>query len=88
MKADFTTTDGGGGELHHALERGAGGGEEVPNNSAVQFGRPIIQQNRPIIPQNSFPVTWISVPGPKHTFLLVVVQVESRGNPKFLSIFD
>ena len=29
-----------------------------------QIGRPIFRQNR-------FPVTWISVPGPKLTFLLV-----------------
>ena len=50
-----------------------------PNKSAEQIGRPILQQNR-------FPVPWISVPGPKHTFLLVAL-CWSRGNPKYLSIF-
>ena len=37
-----------------------------PNKSAEQIGGPIFQQNR-------FPVPWISVPGPKHTFLLVAL---------------
>ena len=41
----------------------------------------------PIFRQNSFPRTWIAVPGPKHTFPLVVVQLESCGNSKCLSIF-
>ena len=37
-----------------------------PNKSADRIGEPIFQQNR-------FPVPWISVPGPKHTFLLVAL---------------
>ena len=37
--------------------------------------------------QNRFPVTWISVPGPKHTFLLVAQLLESCGNPNYVSIF-
>ena len=45
-----------------------------------QIGRPIFRQNR-------LPVPWISVPDPKHTFLMVAQQVESCGNPKYLSIF-
>ena len=51
-----------------------------PNKSAEQIGGPIFRQN-------SFPLTWIAVPGPKHTFPLVVVQLESCGNSKCLSIF-
>ena len=31
----------------------------------------------PIFGQNRFLVTWISVPGPKHTFLLVAQLLES-----------
>ena len=52
-----------------------------PNKSAEQIGGPIFRQN-------SFPLTWIAVPGPKHTFPLVVVQLESCGNSKCLSIFE
>ena len=37
-----------------------------PNNPAGHFGTLIFRQN-------SFPVAWILVPGPKHTFLLVAV---------------
>ena len=37
-----------------------------PNKSAEQIGGPIFQRNR-------FPVPWISVPGPKHTSLLVAL---------------
>ena len=51
-----------------------------PNKSAEQIGEPIFQQNR-------FPMPWISVPGPKHAFLLVALRLESCGNPKYLSIF-
>ena len=39
------------------------------------------------VSQNRFPVTWLSVPGPKHPFLLGVVQFQSRGNPNPLSAF-
>ena len=45
-----------------------------------QIGGPIFRQNR-------LPVTWISVPGPKHTFLLVAQLLESCGNPNYVSIF-
>ena len=31
-------------------------------------------------------MTWISVPGPEHTFVLDVVHLESHGNPKSLTI--
>ena len=41
-------------------------GEEIPTNSAEEIGGPIFRQNR-------FPVPWISVPGPKHTFLSVAL---------------
>ena len=33
-----------------------------------QIGKQI---GRPIFGENRFPVPWISVPGPKHTFLVV-----------------
>ena len=51
-----------------------------PPQIGEQIGGPIFRQNR-------FPVPWISVAGPKHTFLLVALQLESCGNPKYLSIF-
>ena len=50
-----------------------------PSKSAEQIGGPIFQHNR-------FPVPWISV-RPKHTFLSVALQLESCGNPKYISIF-
>ena len=37
-----------------------------PNKSSEQIGGPIFQQNRFLVP-------WISVPGPKYTFLLVAL---------------
>ena len=42
----------------------------------------------PIFRQNRLPLPWISVPGPKDTFLMVAQQLESCGNPKYLSIFE
>ena len=52
-----------------------------PKKSAEQIGGPIFRQN-------SFPLSWIAVPGPKHTFPLVVVQLESCGNSKCPSMFE
>ena len=46
-----------------------------------QIGGPIFRQNR-------LPVPWISVPGPKHTFLLVALSLESCGDPKYLANFE
>ena len=45
------------------------------------------QISEPIFWQNRIPEPWISVPGPKHTFLMVAQSLESCGNPKYLSIF-
>ena len=42
----------------------------------------------PMFMQNSFAVPWISVPGPKHTFLDVALWLESCTNAKCLSIFE
>ena len=33
---------------------------------------------------DNFPLTWISIPIPRHTFLLVIAQPESHGNPHSL----
>ena len=41
----------------------------------------------PTFRQNSFAVTWISIPGLKHTFLDVALSLESCRNGKCLSIF-
>ena len=45
-----------------------------PNKLAEQIGGPIFRQN-------SFRLTWIAVPGPKHTFPLVVVPSSGAGRP-------
>ena len=49
-----------------------------PNKSAEQIGGPVFWQN-------GFRGTRISVPGPKHTFGLGILQVEACGNPESLS---
>ena len=59
---------------------------EFFNKSRQQIGGPLSAGFQHGFRQNSFPVTRILVPGPKHTFLLLVAQ--SRGNPKSLSIFE
>ena len=51
-------------------------------------GVPDEQISGPIFRQNSFPLPWIAVPGPKHTFPLDVVQLESCGNSKCLSSIE
>ena len=45
------------------------------------------QISGPILQQNRFPMPWISVPGPKYTFLLAALWLESCGKPKYVSIF-
>ena len=42
----------------------------------------------PIFRQNSFAVTWISVPGPKHTFLDFALQLETCRSAKCRSIIQ
>ena len=48
--------------------------EGLSNKSGQQTGGPLSAGFQHGFQQNSFPVTWISVSGPKHTFLLVVAQ--------------
>ena len=54
--------------------------EEIPTNQQTN--------RRTDFRKNRFPVPWISVPGPKHTFLWVALSLESCGNPKYLAIFE
>ena len=50
------------------------------NKSGQQIGGPLSAELQHIGWQHSFPLTDISVPIPKHTFLLLVAQLESHGN--------
>ena len=71
---------GGGGPKVGGIYKPAPKSAKKSQQIGEQIGRPIFRQNR-------FPVTWISVPGPKHTFLLVAQLLESCGNPAYVSIF-
>ena len=60
--------------------------EKFSNKSGQQIGGPLSAGFQHGCWQHSFPQTWISVPIPKHTFLLVVAQLESHGNPHSLNL--